>query len=78
MTCRIGMTTDLIARRAHWESQYPSSFRNWQVLEEHYTKSTAQARETQLAEHYGCEYHPGGAGPENVTWHVYYFEHDGT
>ena len=78
MTCRIGITTDLIARRAHWESQYSGSFRNWQVLEEHYSKSAAQARETQLAKkHYGCEFNPGGEGPENATWHVYYFEHDG-
>ena len=78
MTCRTGMTTDLIARRTYWESQYPSSFRNWQVLEEHYSKSAAQLRETQLAEHYGCEYHPGGDGDEHATWYVYYFEHDGT
>ena len=76
MTCRIGITTDLIARRAYWKSQYPGSFRNWQVLEEHYSKSAAQAREIQLAKHYGCKYHPGGGGDEHATWYVYYFQHD--
>ena len=73
MTCRIGITTDLIERRAYWEGKYPRSFRNWQVLEECYSKSAAQAREIQLAKHYKCESHPRGCGDEHATWHVYYF-----
>ena len=75
MTCRIGITTDLIERRAYWAGKYQGSFRKWKVLEKHYSKSIAQSRETQLAKHYGCESSPGGDGPEHATWHVYYFEY---
>ena len=77
MVCRVGITTDLIGRRADWESKYPRTFRNWQVVETHYSKSQAQARETMLAGEWDCESHPGGDGPEDATWYVYYFQHDG-
>jgi len=77
MTCRVGITTDLIARRAYWEKQFPKTFRNWQVVETCYSKSQAQTQETLLADAWGCESHPGGDGPEISTWHVYYFQHDG-
>ena len=77
MTCRVGITTDLIERRAYWESHYPLTFRNWQVVDTRYTKSDAQYQEDRLAQLWNCESHPGGAGPEYATWHVYYFEHDG-
>ena len=75
MACRIGITTDLIKRRQYWESQYPFSFRKWQVLKTCYSKSEAQHWETMLSKRYRCDYYPGGAGPENAIWYVYYFEH---
>ena len=78
MTCRIGITTDLNARKDDWKRKYPKSFRKWKQLGTHYSKSAAQARETVLAKQHGCESHAGGGGPEKATWHVYYFEHDGT
>ena len=37
----------------------------------------AQREETRLAALWGCEAHPGGAGPEYALWYVYAFEHDG-
>ena len=78
MICRIGITTDPMERRRYWESRYPRTFENWKILEIQYSKSAAQSRETALATHYSCESHPGGAGPEYATWHVYYFQHDGS
>ena len=78
MACRIGITTDLIARRAHWKRKYPKSFRKWKKLGTYYSKSKAQVRETVLAKKYGCESHHGGGGPKRATWHVYRFDHSGT
>lgn len=77
MTGRVGITTNLIGRRAHWESVYPATIRNWRVVHTFYSKSEAQAHETKLAKLWGCESHQGGGGTEFATWHVYYFEHDG-
>ncbi len=77
MTCRVGITMDLIERRAYWESQYPRTFRNWQVVDTCFSKSEAQSQETRIAKAWGCDAHPGGTGPEFATWYVYYFEHDG-
>lgn len=77
MACRVGITTDLIARRTYWQSRYPATMRNWQVVDTFYSKSAAQSHETRLAELWGCESHHGGEGPELATWYVYYFKHDG-
>lgn len=76
MACRVGITTDPEERRAHWASQFPNTFRNWQIVGVYSSKSQAQARETELAHAWGCESHPGGGGPESAIWHVYYFQHN--
>lgn len=77
MASRIGITVDLVARRAYWEQQFPKTFRNWQVVDTCYSKSQAQARETLLAKTWGCESHADGDGSEVSTWYAYYFQHDG-
>ena len=77
MPCRVGMTTNLVERRAFWESQYPRTLKNWQVVYTCYTKSDAQFHENRLALAYSCEAAAGGVGPENATWYIYYFEHNG-
>lgn len=74
MACRVGITTDPERRKSEWEREYPN-LTNWQILEEHYTKSAAQAAEDRLAKKYGCVAHPGGDGPDYATWYVYYFQY---
>ena len=78
MACRVGITTNQMERCRYWERKYPRTFRNWRIMETHYSKSAAQSGETRLAQIYGCESHAGGAGPDHATWYVYYFEHDGS
>ena len=72
MGCRVGITTDLETRRKHWESQY-YGFSGWTVVSTHYSKSAAQAKESEKARQHGCVSHPGGSGPEKATWYVYHF-----
>ena len=74
MACRVGMTTDLDERRAHWASQHPT-MRNWQILHKVYTKREALDWEKKHAELRGCESGQGGGGPDNGVWYVYYFEY---
>ena len=74
MPCQVGITMSPTQRRAQWEQERPT-LRNWQILETCYSKSAAQRRETALAQQYGCNAHPGGGGPENATWYVYYFQY---
>jgi hypothetical protein len=73
MACRVGITTNVEARRAHWLRQHPN-MRNWQILASYYTQSEAQAHETRAAREYGCAAEPGGPNIIGI-WHVYYFEH---
>ena len=74
MPCRVGITTDPEERRRHWQSQHPT-LRNWQILSTHPTKAAAQNRENEEARRRGCQASPGGAGPENAIWSVYYFDY---
>lgn len=76
MACRIGITTDLNARKAYWESVHPT-LKDWQVLAGPTTRSEAQALETQLAEEHGCVAHPGGNDPDDGSnqWYVYGFNY---
>ena len=74
MACRIGITTDVAERRAHWLRQHPR-MTNWQVLEVHNTRTAAQAAETRLASRYNCQAHAGGGGAERAQWSVYYFQY---
>ena len=75
MACRIGISMTPDERRAHWERQC-LNLRNWQIRGP-YTKSVAQQQETSEAARLGCSASPGGPGPENANWYVYFFEHDG-
>ncbi len=79
MGCRVGITTDLYARKAHWESVY-AEVTDWQVLAGPFnTKAEAQAEESRLVVHYGCEAHPGGDDADfaGAPWYVYGFNHAG-
>lgn len=74
MACRIGITTDLASRKAHWESVHPT-LRDWQIMAGPTNRANAQALETQLAREHNCEAHPGGDEPDNALaqWYVYGF-----
>lgn len=74
MPCQIGITMNLERRKRQWKNKRPR-LRNWRRLSTHRTKSAAQAMERKLAKKYGCNYHPGGAGPERATWYVYRFDY---
>ena len=72
----VGITTDLIRGRKHWERTYPASLRNWRVVEMFHTRSEAQAYERQLSRAWGCDSQANASGPESAVWFVYYFDHD--
>lgn len=76
MACRIGITTDLAARKAYWQSQHPT-MKDWQILAGPTTRAVAQATETQLAAQNGCKASPGGNEPDNGSsqWYVYGFNY---
>lgn len=74
MACRVGITTDPNRRKAEWQIQHPN-LRNWQIIGQHNSRSAAQAQEIQVANTYNCTAYPGGEGPENAIWYVYYFEY---
>jgi len=79
MACRIGITTDLSARKAYWESVC-TNLRDWQVLAGPFkSKAEAQNEENRLAQKHRCDSAPGGDDPEdpNAEWWVYGFNHDG-
>ena len=76
MACRIGITTNLQARKAHWQSVHPT-LNSWQILGGPTSKSDAQAIETKLAKQYNCEAYPGGDDPDDGSnqWYVYGFNY---
>jgi len=74
MACRIGITTNPGERKRYWEGQH-RNLRNWTILSRHRTKTAAQAAETLEARRRRCQASPGGAGPEQGNWAVYYFEY---
>jgi len=77
MACRIGMTTNPNQRKAYWESQYPT-LKDWQILAGPIvSKTEAQKKETELANQYGCESHPGGDDPDSqgASWYIYAFNY---
>ena len=76
MSCRIGITADLERRKKEWQREYPT-WKRWTILEKHSTKAEAQAAETRLAKHHGCQAYRGGREPEFTDlWYVYRFEFD--
>ncbi len=74
MSCRVGMTTDVVARKKYWQSQH-SNFRNWKILGTYRSKAEAQESEKEFAKQYSCKAHHGGSGNEFATWHVYKFNY---
>ncbi len=76
MACRIGLTIDPDSRRRFWRSRY-RSFRNWRIVDHYNSKREAQQEVTRLAKIWGCEAPPNGIGPEQASWYVYVFAHDG-
>lgn len=76
MPCRIGITTDPLERNRYWRSQY-TSLTNWRIIGSRPSKTMAQTEESLIANNWGCDASPGGAGPEYATWYIYAFEHNG-
>ena len=81
MICRVGVTTDPEERELYWEARC-KSFRNWEILYEGLSRFEAQDLEMEEAEKWGCESHEDNSSSdededEELTWSVYYFEHDG-
>ena len=76
MACRVGITMDPDERKRYWRSRY-RSFRNWRIVSHYNSKREAQQEEARLAEIWGCEAPPDGIGPEQASWYVYVFAHDG-
>ena len=74
MACRVGITTDPQRRKREWKAEHPRLW-NWRILSRYYSKTAAQRRETAEANRRSCVSRPGGAGPEDATWFVYYFEY---
>ncbi|MBD3249456.1 hypothetical protein GF336_05405 [Candidatus Woesearchaeota archaeon] len=77
MPCRVGMTTDLDARKKYWETVYNKIW-NWTVSGPYATREEAQKQETFLALLHKCESGPGGDDPDNPLddWYVYRFQYD--
>ena len=76
MPCRVGITTNPDARRAHWQGQVVG-FRDWRILKTFTNRSKAQEYETQYAARYGCQASGGGADAPG-TWYVYRFDYTRT
>ena len=77
MGCRVGITTDVEGRKAHWQNEYKyRKFRNWQIVQTFSSKTAAQEWETSYSTKSGCVSHPGGEGSERATWYGYRFDFD--
>lgn len=73
MPCRVGITTDPVARRSYWEKQVVG-FANWRILATYKKKSDALDHEERNAKRYGCKSHAGGPDKKGV-WSVYKFDY---
>jgi len=76
MPCRVGITTDLDARRAYWQNQVVG-FVNWRILSRFRSKEEAQEYETRYARRHGCRAFAGGPDTPGI-WHVYRFDYTRT
>lgn len=76
MTCRIGITTNLAARKKYWERKH-GRLDGWTIIGTGLTKSQAQQLEIQKARDLRCRYGVGGDDPDSpgATWSVYYFRY---
>ena len=74
MPCRVGITMDLDRRLDEWSRQLQGmgGIQKWGPFK---TKTAAQKRENEIAKSHGCNYHPGGGGPEDANWYVYHFDY---
>jgi hypothetical protein len=71
MGCRVGITTNLDDRYAHWKGQYPHLY-DWQTWGPMY-QYQAQSVENNMRRQYGCDGSPGGPQIAGAVWHVYKF-----
>ncbi len=74
MACRVGITTDPKRRKQEWEEEYPS-LRDWEILESSLSYSSAQKKENEYAQKYGCASSPGGPNDGSYNWSVYKFSY---
>ena len=77
MPYRVGITTDEERRRAEWEKAVVG-FTHWTIQYRGLSRESADRREKEIAEQYGCEHFPGGRDPndKSATWSVYSFSYD--
>jgi len=75
MHCRVGITTDPLLRRNHWDTCVVG-LRNWLVVSTHPTKTEALQAEKKFAEVSGCLAVPDEDGPLRASWSVYRFTYD--
>ena len=78
LSCRIGITTDLEARKQFWKGEYLKKgkvIKNWTILSVHQSKSVAQKVETREAKKQNCVAFPRERNSEKTTWYVYKFEY---
>ena len=71
MACRAGITTDLVSRKKHWESVYPS-LSNWRTRGPFVSRAQAQGWEDRQL---GCDRSGGGDDPNDLSkdWYGYSF-----
>ena len=76
MPWRVGITTNLEARKAAWQSKVVG-MKNWRKLKTFSSRKEAQEYETWYANKYKCQASPGGASARG-PWHVYRFDYTRT
>ncbi len=80
MPCRVGITTNPMARKTHWEREVVG-LSNWKESRVG-SKAKAQQEENkrknncnQAGKRGTCYGNPGGGDPDNGTWYVYEFDY---
>ncbi len=77
MQCRVGISMKPQDRLTEWRLGKFHTMHREEVLEEYRSKAKAQESETLFAKAHGCEIAPPADGPEDTTWYLYHFFHDG-
>ena len=71
--CRVGMTTNLMERKQHWQNKHPDLW-GWEIFGPYNYREDAQEKENELAKKYNCVSHQGGRDPYEIfPWYVYMF-----
>ncbi|MCE2464306.1 MAG: hypothetical protein J4F46_10465 [Dehalococcoidia bacterium] len=65
-------------RLTEWRLGKFHSMQREEVLEEYTSRAKAEECESLFAQAHGCEVAPNTDGPENATWYMYHFFHQGT